>query len=98
MTRKSPRPKVVLTAHESPSPPRTTRAEGFYYVKQIEAESPMVFALLGGERRRGRLRWYDRDSLGIVDAAGREQVIAKREIKYLYKDESATSRLPERRR
>ena len=36
-------------AQKKPSPPDQTNAENFYYVKQMQAKTPMVFVLRDGE-------------------------------------------------
>ena len=45
---------------KKPSPPDQTNAENFYYVKQMQAKTPMVFVLRDGETRHGVIEWYDK--------------------------------------
>ena len=84
------RPAAPQTAatHESSS------AEAFYFQKQIQAQTPMVFRLDDGERIEGSIEWYDRDVIKVrcnPSPAFRpgdhltRVLIYKSAIKYLYK-------------
>lgn len=66
-------------------PPAETHAESFYYLKQMDARTPMVVVLADGEKVRGRIEWYDRDCLKINRADGPNLLIPKASIKYLFK-------------
>lgn len=66
-------------------PPLETHAESFYYLKQMDARTPMVIVLGDGEKVRGRIEWYDRDCLKINRADGPNLLIPKASIKYLFK-------------
>ena len=41
-------------------PPDQTNAENFYYVKQMQSKTPMVFVLRDGETLHGVIEWYDK--------------------------------------
>jgi sRNA-binding regulator protein Hfq len=66
-------------------PPKSTSAEGFYYIKQKDSKTPMVIKLLNGEEIRGVIEWYDENCLKIQQLDGSGVVIRKSGIKYMYK-------------
>ncbi len=79
------------SAHES------SHAESFYFQKQMQAQTPMVFVLEDGEHIEGCIEWYDRHAIKVrctasprangqrgADPATRA-LIYKSSIKYLYK-------------
>ena len=47
------------------APPDQTNAENFYYMKQMQAKTPMVFVLKDGETLEGVIEWYDKSCLKI---------------------------------
>jgi hypothetical protein len=67
------------------APSATTGAEASYVVKQIEARTPMVFKLMGGERVRGVIEYYDRDLLKVVRSDGPSLLLRKDQIAYMHK-------------
>jgi sRNA-binding regulator protein Hfq len=69
------------------SPPETTNAENFYYVKQMQSKTPLVVVLTDGEEIHGTLEWYDRGCIKMNREAGPNLLIYKASIKYLYKAE-----------
>lgn len=69
-----------------PVPPDQTNAENFYYVKQMQARTPMVVVLHDGEELHGVIEWYDRGCLKVNRAAGPNLLVYKSNIKYLYKE------------
>ena len=53
-------------SHQKKSaPPDQTNAENFYYMKQMQAKTPMVFVLKDGETLEGIIEWYDKTCLKI---------------------------------
>lgn len=71
---------------KKPVPPDQTNAENFYYVKQMQARTPMVVVLQDGEQIRGVIEWYDRNCIKINRAGGQPNVlIYKPAIKYMFK-------------
>jgi host factor-I protein len=69
------------------APPEQTHAENFYYQKQIQSKTPMVFVLNDGEEIRGVIEWYDRNCLKINRSGGLPNLlIYKPSIKYLFKE------------
>lgn len=73
-----------------------SHAEAFYFQKQMQSQTPMVFVLEDGERIEGCIEWYDRNAIKVrctairtagprpADGATRA-LIYKSSIKYLYK-------------
>ncbi len=70
-----------LAAHHSAAP--SSHAEAFYFQKQMQAQTLMVFVLEDGERIEGHIEWYDRDAIKVRH--GSRTLIYKSSIKYLYK-------------
>jgi host factor-I protein len=73
-------------AQKKPSPPDQTNAENFYYVKQMQAKTPMVFVLRDGETLHGVIEWYDKSCLKVNRTEGANLLLYKPNIKYMYKD------------
>jgi len=67
------------------SPPDQTNAENFYYMKQMQAKTPMVFVLKDGETLEGVIEWYDKTCLKINREGAPNLLIYKPNIKYMYK-------------
>ena len=74
-------------AQKKPIPPDQTNAENFYYVKQMQTKTPMVFVLKDGEKLRGVIEWYDKTCLKVNRDEGPNLLLYKPNIKYMYKDE-----------
>jgi len=70
-----------------PTPPESTSAENFYYLKQMNAKTPMVIVMTDGEEIRGWIEWYDRDSIKVNREGSPNLMIRKQCIKYLFKEE-----------
>jgi sRNA-binding regulator protein Hfq len=68
-----------------PAPPEATGAEVFYYVKQMNAKTPMVIVMTDGEQIRGRIEWYDKSCLKVNRDGAPNLLIQKQFIKYLFK-------------
>jgi hypothetical protein len=77
-------------SHES------SHAESFYFQKQVQSQTPMVFVLEDGEKIEGSIEWYDRNAIkvrcspshnsnGRVGDSATRTLIYKSCIKYLYK-------------
>jgi len=66
-------------------PPDQTNAENFYYVKQMQSKTPMVFVLKDGETLHGIIEWYDKTCLKINRDEGPNLLVYKTNIKYMYK-------------
>jgi len=76
-----------------PVPPEQTHAEAYYYVKQMQARTPMVIVLTDGETLRGIIEWYDRDCIKLTRSSAPNLLLYKASIKYLYKDENGSNGL-----
>lgn len=83
-----PAASSAVASHE------TSSAEAFYFQKQIQTQTPMVFLLDDGEKIEGCIEWYDRDVIKVrcnASSAFRagdhltRVLIYKTGIKYLYK-------------
>ena len=71
------------TAAASPAPQESSHAESFYFQKQVQSQTPMVFVLEDGAKIEGCIEWYDRNSLKV---RGRTRTLVfKSAIKYMYK-------------
>jgi host factor-I protein len=66
-------------------PPDQTNAENFYYIKQMQAKTPMTIVLKDGETLQGVIEWYDRASLKLNREEGPNLLIYKSNIKYMHK-------------
>ena len=71
---------------KKPAPPEMTHAENFYWVKQMQARTPMALVLDNGEVLRGTVEGYDRDCLKLTRQGSPNLLIFRRVIKYVYKD------------
>ena len=67
------------------APPDQTNAENFYYMKQMQAKTPMIFVLKDGETLEGIIEWYDKTCLKINREGAPNLLIFKPNIKYMYK-------------
>lgn len=62
----------------------SSHAEAFYFQKQMQAQTVMVFMLEDGERIEGAIEWYDTNTIKVRHGSVRT-LIYKSAIKYLYK-------------
>ena len=74
-------------ARRRTAPAENTSAEAFYYLKQMNAQTPMVGVLADGEQLRGHIEWYDRACLKVHRPDEPNLLVFKQHIKYLYKQE-----------
>jgi sRNA-binding regulator protein Hfq len=70
-----------------PAPAESTNAEAFYYLKQMNTQTPVVIVLDNGEQLRGHIEWYDRTCLKVHRPDGPNLLLFKHCIRYLYKAE-----------
>ena len=81
---------------KKPVPPDQTNAENFYYVKQMQAKTPMVFVLRDGETVHGVIEWYDKCCLKVNRTGGEPNILLyKPAIKYMYKEGSPRGSRPQ---
>ena len=71
---------------KKPTPPEQTHAESFYWVKQMQARTPISVVLLDGEVLHGVVEWYDRDCIKLTRYGSPNLLIYKEHIKYVFKD------------
>lgn len=74
---------------KKPTPPEQTNAENFYYVKQMQARTPVVVVLQDGENIHGVIEWYDKYCIKVNRVGDPNLLIYKSNIKYLYKEHEA---------
>jgi sRNA-binding regulator protein Hfq len=67
----------------------SSHAEAFYFQKQIQSQTLMVFVLEDGEQIEGIVEWYDRNAIKVRQG-GVRTLIYKSCIKYLYKSTETT--------
>ncbi len=72
--------------HKKPTPPEQTHAENFYWVKQMQARTPVAVVLMDGEVLRGVVEWYDRDCIKLTRFGSPNVLLYKQAIKYIFKD------------
>ncbi len=70
-------------------PPEQTSAEAFYYLKQMNAKTPMVVVLNDGEELRGVIEWYDKFAIKVNRVGAPNLLVMKPAVKYIYKAEEA---------
>src|SRR5262245_48521926 len=73
------------TARRKPVPPEQTNAETFYYIKQMNARTPMVVVLLDGERLNGVIEWYDKNCIKVNRDDAPNLLVMKHRVKYMFK-------------
>ena len=88
-TRKGEGPRGV---RRKASPPEQTNAEEFYYLKQMQARTPMVLRLVNGEELRGWVEWYDKGAIKFHRHDEPNLLIPKSAILYLIKEEELRRR------
>jgi host factor-I protein len=66
-------------------PPDQTNAENFYYMKQMQAKTPMVIVMKDGELVEGIIEWYDKGCLKVNREGAPNLLVYKPNIKYMYK-------------
>lgn len=91
MNRKLIRPDVPKElpsrSRRKQSPPEQTNAEEFYYLKQMQARTPMVVVLDSGEEFRGWIEWYDKDTIKLNRHREPNLMLFKQNIRYMFKEE-----------
>ncbi len=80
-------PSPLLGSRRKHVPAEQTNAESFYYLKQMQTKTNMVFILRDGEQIRGYIEWYDRHCLKVNRHKEPNLMIMKHCIKYMYKQE-----------
>jgi sRNA-binding regulator protein Hfq len=70
---------------KKPAPPEQTNAENFYYLKQMQARTPIVVVLSGDEVIHGVIEWYDKNCIKVHRPNEPNLLIMKSAIRYIYK-------------
>lgn len=70
---------------KKPTPPDQTNAESFYYIKQMQARTPMVVVLDTGEAISGVIEWYDKGCIKVHRSGEPNLLIMKAAIRYMHK-------------
>jgi host factor-I protein len=78
-----------------PAPPEQTNAESFYYIKQMQARTPMTVVLDTGETIRGVIEWYDKNCIKVHRAGEPNLLIMKSAIRYMYKQSEPKNAAPD---
>jgi host factor-I protein len=81
-----PPPPQAVPPRKKPAPPEQTHAENFYFVKQMQARTPVAVVLNDGETLRGTVEWYDRDCIKLTRFGSPNLLIYKHCIKYMFKE------------
>jgi sRNA-binding regulator protein Hfq len=82
------RTESPMLSHQAPAMAQhygseSSNAEAFYFQKQVQTQTLMVFVLEDGEQIEGYIEWYDRNAIKVRN--GSRTLIYKSAIKYLYK-------------
>jgi sRNA-binding regulator protein Hfq len=84
-----PRPEQPVLAHHASLTSaaaltqESSHAEAFYFQKQVQMQTPLVFVLEDGDQVEGVIEWYDRNVIKVKNSG--RVLIYKSSIKYLYK-------------
>jgi len=78
---------LMVSSRRKIAPPEQTNAESFYYLKQMQAKTPMVIVLQNDEKIRGVIEWYDKHCLKVNRIKEPNLLLPKHNIKYIYKQE-----------
>lgn len=86
---KEERPPRKAGPPKKVAPPDQTNAENFYYLKQMQAKTPMTIVLKDGEVLQGIIEWYDKTCLKVNRDGDPNLLVYKSNIKYLFKASEA---------
>ena len=74
------------------TPPEQTNAEEFYYLKQMNARTPMTVVMEDGEELHGWIEWYDKNALKLNRHGEPNLLLLKHNIRYMFKEEELRRR------
>lgn len=80
-----PRSQRFDNSQKKQPPAVETLAETYYYRKQMDAKTEMVFVLQDDEEIEGTIEWYDKGALKIIRKDSPNILLLKHNIKFLYK-------------
>jgi len=75
------------TGRRKQVPAEQTNAENFYYLKQMQAKTPMVVVLTDGSELTGWIEWYDKNCIKLNRNDAPNLLIFKHSIKFMFKEE-----------
>src|SRR5580765_8386322 len=84
---RAPQAAQAAPARRKAVPPEQTSAEAFYYLKQMNAKTPMVVVLADGEELRGVIEWYDKHAIKVNRFGAPNLRVMKSAVRYMYKAE-----------
>ena len=76
---------TVRQTRRKQAPSDQTNAENFYYAKQMQNRTAMEVILTDGEKIRGVIEWYDKNSIKVSRNSEPSLLILKHNIKYMFK-------------
>ena len=76
------KPGRGLKGQRKPAPPEETHAEASYLQQATDGRTLLIVTLLDGRVIKGKLEYYDRDSLKIEPTGGARMLLRKDKIKY----------------
>ena len=86
--------RAPARSRHKPVPPEVTNAEAFYYVKQIDACTPVVVVLTDGEEVKGTIEWYDRGCIKLNRDGLPDLLLMKHAISHIYKSDDVDDDKP----
>jgi RNA chaperone Hfq len=99
--RKLIRPSMTETMERFPSrsptrrkqvPAEQTNAENYYYLKQMQNQTPMVVVLTDGTELTGWIEWYDKNCIKLNRNNAPNLLLFKHSIKFMFKEEELHQR------
>jgi RNA chaperone Hfq len=99
--RKLIRPSMTETMERFPSrtttrrkqvPAEQTNAENYYYLKQMQNQTPMVVVLTDGTEMTGWIEWYDKNCIKLNRNNAPNLLLFKHSIKFMFKEEELHQR------
>ncbi|RMF80155.1 MAG: hypothetical protein D6739_10460 [Nitrospirae bacterium] len=81
-----------LPSRRKQVPAEQTNAENFYYLKQMQAKTPMVVVLMDGSELTGWIEWYDKNCIKLNRHDAPNLLIFKHAIKFMFKEEELHAR------
>ncbi len=80
------------TGRRKQVPAEQTNAENFYYLKQMQARTPMVVVLMDGTELTGWIEWYDKNCVKLNRTDAPNLLLFKHAIKFMFKEEELHTR------
>jgi host factor-I protein len=80
------------TGRRKQVPAEQTNAENFYYLKQMQARTPMVVVLMDGTELAGWIEWYDKTCIKLNRSDAPNLLLFKHAVKFMFKEEELHTR------